>query len=263
MPKETHLELKVGGFILLAVTALTVFVFAVGDVDVFHRALRMRVLFNFANGLKKAAPVRIAGVEAGVVERVGLFFDPQVGRTRVEVIFRVARGTRIPVDSRILVNQLGMLGEKYLEILPGLDRHRFFGENDILIGEDPVLQEGMTRRIMKVVDQVETGIRGLNEIIADKGNQAALHDALAHIDAFSAGLDRLVNGGGAQGSIPVLVGRLDRISRDIETVSGRLASGEGLIGRLLTDDRIYDDLEGLAADLRANPWKLLYRPRRR
>ena len=38
--------------------------------------------------------------------------------------------------------------------------------------------------------------------------------------------------------------------------------GKGTVGRLFYDDSLYNDLEGLAADLKEHPWKLLYRPKK-
>ncbi len=42
-------------------------------------------------------------------------------------------------------------------------------------------------------------------------------------------------------------------------IFARLAEGEGTIGKLLVEEKIYDDLEAFVADIRAHPWKLLTR----
>ena len=46
-------------------------------------------------------------------------------------------------------------------------------------------------------------------------------------------------------------------------VANRIKSGQGTIGRLLTDESIYNNLDELTADLKVNPWKLLYRPKQK
>ena len=52
-----------------------------------------------------------------------------------------------------------------------------------------------------------------------------------------------------------MTGSLDVILYD-------MTEGKGTIGRLLYDERLYDDLQGLTADLKEHPWKLLYRPKK-
>ncbi|MEI7999420.1 MAG: hypothetical protein WCH62_07950, partial [Candidatus Omnitrophota bacterium] len=63
MSRERHLEFKVGGFVLIAVVALTFFVVSVSDLSFAKKGHSVQVVFNFANGLREAAPVRLAGVE--------------------------------------------------------------------------------------------------------------------------------------------------------------------------------------------------------
>ena len=40
-----------------------------------------------------------------------------------------------------------------------------------------------------------------------------------------------------------------------------LKEGRGTLGKLLTDESIYNNLDDLTSDLKGNPWKLLYRPK--
>jgi phospholipid/cholesterol/gamma-HCH transport system substrate-binding protein len=55
-------------------------------------------------------------------------------------------------------------------------------------------------------------------------------------------------------------GRLDRVMDALDTVLGRMARGEGTLGRLSTDERLYESmtaaavsLDSLLVDLKANP----------
>ena len=71
MPKESNLEFKVGLFVLIAIIGLIMFIFSVSDSSVLEKGKSVNVVFGFANGLKKSAPVRIAGVDEGIVEEIG------------------------------------------------------------------------------------------------------------------------------------------------------------------------------------------------
>ena len=51
------------------------------------------------------------------------------------------------------------------------------------------------------------------------------------------------------------------LTDSVTVIVNRLKSGEGTIGKLLTDDKIYKNLEEFTDDIKRNPWKLLNKPR--
>ena len=54
---------------------------------------------------------------------------------------------------------------------------------------------------------------------------------------------------------------LVRLSDSVTVIVERLRKGEGTIGKLLTEDKIYNDLEAFVEDIKKHPWKLLSKPR--
>ncbi len=234
MPKESNLEFKVGLFVLISLMGLIMFIFSVSDFSVLDKGKSIRVVFGFANGLKKNAPVRIAGVDEGTVKSINLFFDRADRKTKVEVDLWIKKETRIPNDSTVTVNQLGMMGEKYIEIFPGTDTQNFFKEGQVYRGKDPIAQSAISERILEVSDQLESTISGVNRLLSDERNIKSFGDTLENLS--------------------LLTGSLDDILYNVR-------EGKGTIGKFLYDDRFYEDLEGMAADLKENPWKLLYRPK--
>lgn len=234
MPKESKLEFKVGLFVLIAVIALSVFILSVNDASYFKEGKSVKVLFGFADGLKEAAPVRIAGVQQGMIKNIQLFFDREDSRTKVEVELWIDKDTKVPADSLVVINQLGLLGEKYIEVIPGIDRKNFWSSGDVIIGKDPLSQESMKERVMEVADKAEEIIAGVSRIINDENNVESISTTLKNFSLAS--------------------GNLNHILEDMK-------KGEGTVGKFLYDDRVYDDIQGFTSDLKANPWKLLYRPK--
>ncbi len=228
MSRESALELKVGSFVLVAVCVLTFFVASISDFSVFEKGKRMEAIFVFANGLRDAAPVRLSCVEAGVVKHLDVFVDDKDGqKTKVRVIFWLKQGKEVPVDSTITINQLGLLGEKYIEIIPGVSQE-FLKEGAVLIGRDPVPMEKITEQVSLITTKLETTIDGINNGILTAKNKQSIEDGL--------------EGFGVLGK--------------------NLKEGRGTIGKLLNDESIYQNLEELTVDLKSNPWKLLYKPRK-
>ncbi len=64
---------------------------------------------------------------------------------------------------------------------------------------------------------------------------------------------------------PVIVQNLtetmNQLVESTNIVMGRLKEGKGTIGKLLVEEKIYNDLEAFVADIKAHPWKLLHKPR--
>jgi phospholipid/cholesterol/gamma-HCH transport system substrate-binding protein len=192
---EKGFELKVGVFVFIGIVMLFIVVFSIGKIYLFQPGYRIRVLFNFAGGINEAAPVRLAGVDVGEVDKIKIFYDEDIMRTRVEVVAWIKKNVSIEKDSIVRVNTLGMLGEKYLEIIPGTQEAGFTDENGILIGEDPVMLDELAEDLKDLAD--------------------------------SAG---------------VVMGRLDR--------------GEGALGKFLTEDTVYNNIEAFTEDIKKHPWKL-------
>ena len=194
-------ELKVGVFILIGIAVLFIIVFSIGDIKLVKGGYHIKVIFNFASGIGPSAPVRLAGVGCGQVERLHLFYDEKEARTKVEVYSWIeSNDIKIEKDAVATINTLGLLGEKYLEIIPGAAEKGFLKDSDTLIGKDPVAMEKITEN-------------------------------------------------------------LANLSESVGTVVDRLKKGEGTIGKLLVEDKIYRDLEAFVGDIKKHPWKLLSKPR--
>ena len=44
---------------------------------------------------------------------------------------------------------------------------------------------------------------------------------------------------------------------NLDSGIAKIMNKEGTLGKLLYDDRVYNELEAFVADVRKNPWKLL------
>ena len=64
-------------------------------------------------------------------ETLAARFDRPDGKTKARVEIWVKEDTKIPEDSQLTINQLGLLGEKYVEIIPGLETRRFLASGDV------------------------------------------------------------------------------------------------------------------------------------
>ena len=87
-------ELMLGFFILGGVFILSLGLMFVKDFHSMRGSYTVKVAFNFANGIKVASPVRMAGVDIGEVERVEL--NTSGSGAHVIVVARINKGVKIP-----------------------------------------------------------------------------------------------------------------------------------------------------------------------
>lgn len=211
--KSRGLEWKVGIFVFCGLVVLTWFVLMIGDLKLMRIGRNVQVAFGFANGIKVGAPVRIAGVDKGEVKDIKLTHTAD-GKTVIFIKAWLDGDAEVPRDSRAWVNTLGLLGEKYLEIIPGEDYQNALKEGDILLGEDP------------------TSVQEVTDLAKDIALQAQ-----------------------------ATLGELQKALKSLDGVLTDMRDGRGTVGKFFTDDSLYNDLEEMFADLKKNPWKLLYRPK--
>lgn len=227
-------EIKVGLFVFIAFILLAVVVFSISDFYTAQPHYALRVRFNFANGIQTGAPVRLVGVNVGEVKSVRVYRDETTQRTIAELGIRLSKGALIEEDSVAYINTLGLIGEKYLEIVPGSPGARVVKEGEILVGKDSVPTEQMMESTYRIMKKLEQTITAVHSLVGDEGTQNSL-----------------------KGSSE----RLHQLLEQANEVMAKIRQGEGTIGRLLTQDDIYRDLQDIVADIKVHPWKLLYRPK--
>ena len=121
--KSVATETKVGIFVVLGILVLTYFTVRVGQITVREVGYRIHTHVESAAGLDKNSPVRIAGVEVGKVEEVSL--EGLKAKVTIHLPFKV----KLPKGSKVFVKSAGLLGEKYIEIIPGRDPEIFPPDN--------------------------------------------------------------------------------------------------------------------------------------
>ena len=232
MAIERNLELKVGIFVLVAIVILVGFVFFIGDFSFFKPGWHLKIIFGFANGVKLAAPVRFAGVDAGKVQNIDVFYNPKTNKTNVEVLVWLDGNVKVPIDSEAKVETLGILGEKYIEIMSGSDYTEFFKEGDTMVGIDPVSMQEVTRLGKEIALKLEESIENVNEVVEDEATKKNFKETIENLKYLTA---------------------------SAKTIMETMESGQGTIGRLIYDEKIADDLESFVEDLKNHPWKLLHK----
>jgi len=182
---KTKLELKVGIFVFVGLIILGFFILSIGGFKTLSSGYRINLNFGFVNGVKVGAPVRFAGVDVGEVKKVKLEFLRQENRSNVRLEVWIRDIIKIPIDSTVWVNTLGLLGEKYVEIIPGVDYANCLKPRDSLMGIDPL-------PIHQIFKNAESILRNLDDGIIRIRNQEGTLGKLIYNDEIYNQLEALV-----------------------------------------------------------------------
>jgi phospholipid/cholesterol/gamma-HCH transport system substrate-binding protein len=212
-------EAKVGIFVLIGILVLTFFTLRISRWGGFGaRGYTITVDFDSAAGLQPKADVRMAGVPIGRVEEIGL-----VGH-RARLVLRIDEGIVIPVDAAATVRSMGLLGEKYVEIVPGAEAGQgnprgAEAEQGIPPGGQitrtipPADIEEVMRKFSLIADDVKRVTETLAEALGTEERKQALAETIDNIRDVSASLKTVMAANEE---------RLDRIIVNVDALSASL-----------------------------------------
>jgi phospholipid/cholesterol/gamma-HCH transport system substrate-binding protein len=325
--REAHVEFKVGLFMVAGAALFVAFLFVLGNWS-FRSGYTVYADFDFSGNVQPGAPVKVSGITVGRVEDVSFLggqVDPQTGRrvqVRVELWIEERAEQSIRSDAQFFINTAGVLGEQYVEIVPGHDwDHPALAPGTITVGVNPPRTDLVVARLYdlldtlsgvmhddrdKIRDTIEHGADAVDQVDAilseNRTRVPALLDSVTAVaqqaarsdlpravrdadtlmvtangalsttaptaDAFlhegmrvmglvtdqrvQHVIDAVDHAGGAAESANTLLDDTDGMVRDIR-------AGKGTLGALVARSDVYADLREMVRDLRANPWKLLWK----
>jgi phospholipid/cholesterol/gamma-HCH transport system substrate-binding protein len=135
-------EIKVGA-IALALIALAVGLLVAFENTHLRPGIRIQITMARTGALKEKAPVRIAGLELGRIERIELRASPGDPEEPTSAVLHVWIQRRhawlVREDSIFFVNQVGLLGEAYIEVgaVPGKAPGRPLDDGAVVEGIAP------------------------------------------------------------------------------------------------------------------------------
>lgn len=289
-------EAKLGMVFLLAIIIFVWGLFYLKEWRVTGDTYLVDVRLSSAVGVKSSDPILVGGVRIGKVEAVTLDDMSPI------ITLRVDEPYEIPEDSQVEVISRSVMGEKSINIRKGVSTVMVPPGGTIEGTAAPGISEMFTQ-----VDSVTVNMRNLLKnanILLDpereksiKSSLAGVHDLTielretlkresGQINRVVANMDSLVsnvrdlseserskvtstldNLESTSGRLSTMMEELQSTSTALGNILTRLDRGEGTIGRLLQDERLYEDavrvagkmdrlvtsLDELVVDLKSNP----------
>ena len=235
-------ETKVGIFTIIGLALFGFSLYFLGGISV-TKSYDLNIKFEDVSGLPVKAAVKLAGVEVGRVKKI------KIENGQVIVVAELNKEVRLHEGARFSVVMTGIIGSKYLRVVQGPLSAPLIAEGAYVTGADEVPMDVM-------IAQTMGSIREFVDSVNNNGQMGAqLNQTMAEIRQLSANLNQMV--ASLRPYITSSVQNLDVASAHLtdlmEKADALLASinrGEGVIGGLMKDETMKDDVKQSLTDLK-------------
>ncbi len=268
-------EFKVGTLVVSIAAIIALMSLQVSD-DPGFLGRSKKAWFNLpnANGLTKGSAIRSAGIPVGAIQDIKLVD----GQARIDI--SVKSDVKITRSAVVEMRANGILGDKYIEIQLGAVSDAVLEDGGQILN---IKNGGSIDDVMSQVSDITTSLKdvakNLNEAVTNDGtnkhilgrivqniekltndiadmtdeNKEQIGDIVDQVHSITATLDEALNEEGEDGFKQTWkrsLSRIDSSLKNIEEITNKINSGEGTIGKLVSDEKTAEDvttaIEGLS-----------------
>lgn len=275
-------EFKIGAFVIAILVASFILINYLRGEDIFNREIEITARYDNVEGLVASAPVYIKGFKAGKVIEVS--YD--TSEDDFVVTCSVLKDFFIPVDSRMIIYGVDIMGGKGVRIDLGSSAVDIEDGGVLASGSEPALLDGLAAgmgplmaKLGNTLDSLNVTVTSVNRIVNDRNIEKTLahfERTMSDIRSIAAGLE------GKSDELNTFIDNICALSEKlgviaekadttIQEVSSLVASidendinevitsfrnllnnindPEGTIGKLLADDSVYNSVDELLNDI--------------
>ncbi|MBP7147418.1 MAG: MCE family protein [Acidobacteria bacterium] len=174
---------RLGLFVLLALIIVGFFILRIEQISIGGSDQKtVRAEFPSVAGLDEKSPVRIAGVRVGKVDHVELRDGRALLTLSIDPEIRLRQGARAHVRS------LGLLGEQYIELVPGPAGAPALAEGAVLEGSSPQGFDQLLDTAGEVGSDLQSVTSSLRRTIGTPEGEARMQEILENVRQITAEL---------------------------------------------------------------------------
>lgn len=148
---------------LIAAGLFAYMVFIIGDFSLGDKGYSFVISFYSVNGLNKGSTVSMSGVKIGKVEKIEIRDD----QVYVYVFIR-ERNMHIRKKSTFTISTAGLMGEKFVEIMPTRDYSSpYVAESEVVAGTDPTRMDELFEQGNVLIQKLQELTASAKDIIGD------------------------------------------------------------------------------------------------
>jgi len=248
-------EALVGLFVIMGFVLLSLLVFFVSGVYFFRSGYSLYVKYDFVSVLDQGAPVRMAGVRVGEVSNVHLLVPDGANPTRVVVKLFIERGVEIRENYLLRIRGTHILSEPHIEITPQSGEASILADGSVIEGVAPVPMESLIDKANEISSQLESVLEVVHRALQDKETGAALKSIILQLSRLTESLNLVLSD--SEEDLKRSMGGLRSSTESLSNILKNIEEGNGTVGKLLTEEALYEDIKAFVAEVKEHPWRLL------
>ncbi len=211
-------------------------------------------IIDSAGGLVRNSAVKMAGIKVGIID------DIILEKGRAKIVVALDNDSRLTKSTTVELKSDGILGDKHVELIPGNPQEDELPEgseltvgkgggglddvmaevskvaksmNELMATLNAAAKEGdPNTSIGRIIHNIENLTKDLAEVTGE--NKEKINDIVNHVRNLTKNIDTYIN--------EETLARVDRSLRNIEDITGKMAKGEGTLGRLINDEKTVEEL---------------------
>ncbi|NLW29822.1 MAG: MCE family protein [Fibrobacter sp.] len=209
-------SLRISIVITLALVILFMAIFFAGNIrDLFTSQFRLFAFLPDVQGLRNGAPVWLYGVEIGKVQNIeindrGALISVSINKKLQDIIKK---------DATMQIMTMGILGDKFVKIFPGLHSSISVNSGDTLRGKSSISFEELTSNAFTTMLSLDTAINKLSYLIVQ-------------INKNEGSISKLINE-------PELYNNLVSASDKLNYLINQITTSDGSFKKFLKDTTLY------------------------
>jgi phospholipid/cholesterol/gamma-HCH transport system substrate-binding protein len=235
-------ELKVGILVLVGILILFYMSFRIGKYGLFReQGYELFVTFANASGLDVKTPVQIAGVAVGKIKEIVL--DGYMAKATLTI----KKSVKIPADSKAAVKSQGVLGDKFIEIIPGSGK-TFLAKGGKI---ENVIQ---APNFDEIFTNVSTAAKSFGDTMSEfkglvgENERLNIKKSIENIQVVSGEFKDLVKGN--KENIGRIVDNAHETLTGLKVIVKNVEDGKGTLGLLVKDDKLYKDAKDAVSTIK-------------
>ncbi len=216
-------ETKVGLFALIALLALfNVYMWLNGS-SLLNRGSKVEAAFSRIDDLRPGASVKYAGVDIGRVSQV--YFE----KDKVIVLMMISHGISLPDNVKAIITSAGVVGDKYVALLPTRNGEFPAMSKNRIPGETPVSMDEFYSATNEVLTSLRSVADSIKNLMSDPKLTGSLTDTFAKFDQITTNIESVTR----QFSQINFQKTMARIDHTIAIVERLAATNEPAINNLI------------------------------
>ena len=235
-------ETKLGIFTVLGLIVFGFSLYFLGGISV-TRTYDLNIKFDDVSGLPVKAPVKLSGVEVGKVKQI------KIENGEVIVVAQIEKGIDFHRGAQFSVVMTGIIGSKYLKAVQGDTNAPVYKSGEYVNGLNELPLDVMMTQTMTSIKQFVDSVN----------NQGALgerlNETMAEVRQLSVNLNQMVATmrpymTRTMENLDSASYRLNDLMAKADALITSLEQGEGVIGSLIKDPEMKQDVKESVSDLK-------------